>query len=105
MAVNFLSSTTMNVTGNLIGAPEQEAFCSYNGFMTQMFVIQTDYWVLLIAFCTCCILADYKRASSWLQDHRIFLASLPWAFSILWAGVGLGTAGYGDIGSCKLPPP
>ncbi|KAF5697523.1 G coupled receptor 1 [Fusarium mundagurra] len=99
MALNFLSSTAMNINGNEIGAPEQERFCSFNGFMTQVFVIQTDYWVLTIAMCTYVILAGYKSLSSWVQDQRIFLSCLPWALSLLWAGLGLKLAGYGDIGA------
>ncbi|CAM1511853.1 Fc.00g093660.m01.CDS01 [Cosmosporella sp. VM-42] len=99
MAANFISSTALNVAGKYIGAPEQATFCSFNGFMTQVFVIQTDYWVLTIAICTYIILADHKRMSSWIQDQRLFLSFLPWAFSVLWAGVGLKLAGYGDIGA------
>ncbi|KAF5686332.1 G coupled receptor 1 [Fusarium denticulatum] len=99
MALNFLSSTAMNINGNEIGAPEHQTFCSFNGFMTQVFVIQTDYWVLTIALCTYVILAGYKSLSSWVQDQRIFLSCLPWALSLLWAGLGLKLAGYGDIGA------
>lgn len=99
MAINFLASSSMNVSGRLIGAPEQTQFCSFNGYMTQVFVIQTDYWVLMIAVCTYFILADHKRLSSWVQDHRVFLWSLPWFFSILWSSIGVGVTGYGDIGA------
>jgi hypothetical protein len=101
MAINFLSSTAMNLTGRDIGDPQLHGFCSFNGFMTQVFVIQTDYWVLLIAVCTYFILADHKRAASWVQDHLLILASLPWIFSILWASIGLGVTGYGSIGACR----
>jgi hypothetical protein len=59
-----------------------------------------DYWVLIIAVSTFLILADYKHQSSWIQDHRIVLWILPWLFSVLWAAVGLGVVGYGDIGAC-----
>ncbi|KAH7169694.1 G protein-coupled glucose receptor regulating Gpa2-domain-containing protein [Fusarium flagelliforme] len=99
MALNFLSSTAMNINGKEIGAHEQESFCSFNGFMTQVFVIQTDYWVLTIATCTYVILAGHQSLSTWVQDQRIFLACLPWALSLLWASIGLKMAGYGDIGA------
>ncbi|KAF6524911.1 hypothetical protein HZS61_010706 [Fusarium oxysporum f. sp. conglutinans] len=99
MALNFLSSTAMNINGKEIGAPEHQTFCSFNGFMTQVFVIQTDYWVLTIAMCTYVILAGYKSLSSWVQDQRIFLSCVPWVLSLLWAGIGLKLAGYGDIGA------
>lgn len=102
MAVNFLSSTAMNISGRFIGSPKQSTFCTFNGFVTQVFVIQTDYWVFLIAFCTYVILADHKNISAWVQAQRIFLSCLPWTFSLLWAGIGLRMAGYGDIGACML---
>lgn len=98
MAINFSASAGMNVAGRFIGAPEQKGFCDFNGFVTQVFVIQTDYWVLTIAICTYFILADHKHAAAWVQDHRYFLFCLPWGLSCLWAGIGLGTAGYGNIG-------
>ncbi|KAJ2897191.1 hypothetical protein MKZ38_004874 [Zalerion maritima] len=98
MALNFSASAGMNVSGNYISEPAQKAFCDFNGFMTQVFVIQTDYWVLTIAVCTYFILADHKHASAWVQDRRYLLFAIPWVFSCLWAGVGLGTAGYGNIG-------
>ncbi|KAF2256060.1 hypothetical protein BU26DRAFT_573909 [Trematosphaeria pertusa] len=99
MAVNFLSSCAMNLSGRSIGDPSQKRFCSFNGFMTQFFVIQTDYWVLLIAVCTFLILANHKHMSSWIQEHRLVLWCLPWGFSALWAAIGLGLDGYSDIGA------
>src|SRR6187549_3857106 len=77
MAVNFLSSCAVNLSGNLLSDPKQKRFCSYNGFMAQFFVVQSkfacplfwkllwictnvptaDYWVLVIAVCTFLILA------------------------------------------------
>ncbi|KAK3305795.1 G protein-coupled glucose receptor regulating Gpa2-domain-containing protein [Chaetomium strumarium] len=99
MALNFLVSSSMNVGGRWIGAPENARFCSFNGFMTQVFVIQTDYWVLTIAICTYFVLADHKRSSSWVQDHLPVIWALPWLLSITWAAIGLGVTGYGDIGA------
>ncbi|UPL02985.1 hypothetical protein LCI18_013919 [Fusarium solani-melongenae] len=99
MAANFVLSTTSNIVGRDIAAPEQAALCSFNGFMTQVFVVQTDYWVFLISLCTYFILAGFKTPSSWVQDNRLILAALPWALSVTWAGIGLGTAGYGNIGA------
>ncbi|SPO01563.1 uncharacterized protein DNG_04236 [Cephalotrichum gorgonifer] len=99
MAFNFLLSSTMNVTGRLIGDPSQETFCSANGFLTQVFVVQTDYWVLTLAICTYFILADFKRPSYWVQDNVWILMAIPWVLSIAWASIGLALAGYGDIGA------
>ncbi|KAF2679966.1 hypothetical protein K458DRAFT_393235 [Lentithecium fluviatile CBS 122367] len=99
MAANFLSSCAVNLSGHSIGAPGQKRFCSFNGFMTQFFVVQTDYWVLTIAFCTFFILANFKHISSWIQEHRLILWCLPWGLSALWAGIGLGLDGYSDIGA------
>ncbi|KAF2869668.1 G protein-coupled glucose receptor regulating Gpa2-domain-containing protein [Massariosphaeria phaeospora] len=99
MAVNFLSSCAMNLSGHTIGDPRQQKFCSFNGFMTQLFVVQTDYWVLVIAICTFLILANYKHMSTWIQEHRVVLWLLPWGLSSLWAAIGLASAGYGNIGA------
>ena len=99
MAFNFLLSSSMNVGSRWIGAPEQARFCSFNGYMTQVFVIQTDYWVLTIAVYTYIVLTDQKTWSSWLHEHPVLPWTLPWVLSVLWASIGLGVTGYGDIGS------
>lgn len=91
----------MNLNKHYIQAPEQATFCNFNGFMTQVFVVQTDYWVLTISICTYLILADHKHLTSWVQDHEKVLFLIPWILSLLWAGLGLWLAGYGDIGACK----
>ena len=99
MALNFVISSSMNIGGRWIGAPEQAKFCSFNGYMTQVFVIQTDYWVFIIAIYTYFVLTDQKRCSSWIQTHPLVPWVLPWFLSVLWASVGLAITGYGDIGA------
>jgi hypothetical protein len=99
MAINFLMSSSMNVSGRWIGAPEQAGFCTFNGFMTQVFVIQTDYWVFIIAVYTYFVLTDLKRCSNWIQSHPWLPWVLPWLLSCVWASVGLAVTGYGDIGA------
>ncbi|KAG9238638.1 G protein-coupled glucose receptor regulating Gpa2-domain-containing protein [Amylocarpus encephaloides] len=99
MALNFLISSSVNLHGPSIGSPDLVDFCSFNGFMTQVFVVQTDYWVLTIAICTYLILADHKRESTWAQDHRIVMWVLPWVISIVIGTLGLVLVGYGDIGA------
>lgn len=69
--------------------------------MTQLFVVQTDYWVLLIAICTYLLLADKKHASTWLEDHRLVIWIVPWSLATITAALGLGLIGYGNIGACK----
>jgi hypothetical protein len=118
MALNFLSSASINVHGSSIGASSMKGFCTFNGFMIQTFVVQSidtltfalsngankalaDYWVLVIASSTYLILANHKHMSNWIQTHRIVVWILPWALSILWASIGLGVVDYGDIGACK----
>jgi hypothetical protein len=88
----------MNISGRWIGAPEQARFCSFNGYMTQVFVIQTDYWVLLIALYTFVVLTDRKKWSAWLHEHLWLPWTVLWLLSVLWASIGLGVVGYGDIG-------
>ncbi|KAK1688305.1 hypothetical protein BDP55DRAFT_606715 [Colletotrichum godetiae] len=99
MAFNFLCSTAMNLSGRLIKDPQQASFCSLNGFMAQVFVIQTDYWVLTIGVCTFFILAGQKKRASWVQSHEVIIWGLPWISSVLWASIGLGAAGYKSIGA------
>ncbi|OCK80626.1 hypothetical protein K432DRAFT_281173, partial [Lepidopterella palustris CBS 459.81] len=99
MAINFMSSTAVNLSGHIISGKAEKPFCSFNGFMTQLFVVQTDYWVFTIALCTFLILANYKHQASWIQEHRIILWCLPWGLSTAWAAMGLGITGYGDIGA------
>ncbi|KXH44239.1 hypothetical protein CNYM01_07296 [Colletotrichum nymphaeae SA-01] len=99
MAFNFICSTTMNLSGRLIDDPEQTDFCKLNGFMAQVFVIQTDYWVLSIAICTFFILTGQRKRASWVQNHEVVIWGLPWFFSVLWASVGLGLNGYHSIGA------
>jgi hypothetical protein len=99
MALNFLLSSSMNVAGRWIGAPEQAQFCTFNGYMTQVFVIQTDYWVFIIAIYTYFVLTDQKRCSNWIQSHPLVPWVLPWILSVAWASIGLGITGYGDIGA------
>lgn len=60
-----------------------------------------DYWILLIAVYTFLVLADHKHNSSRIQEHKIVLWLIPWLLSIIWASIGLGVVGYGDIGACK----
>nr|XP_036583467.1 uncharacterized protein CTRU02_06593 [Colletotrichum truncatum]KAF6792510.1 hypothetical protein CTRU02_06593 [Colletotrichum truncatum] len=67
MAFNFLCSASLNIADRFIGAPQNARFCSYNGFITQIFVIQTDYWILLIAVCTYFILTGRRRPSAWID--------------------------------------
>ncbi|KAF4635556.1 hypothetical protein G7Y89_g2542 [Cudoniella acicularis] len=97
--MNFMSSSAVDLGGPNLGSPEAKTFCSFNGFMIQVFVVQTDYWVLTIALCTYLILANHKHQSSWIQEHRVIVWIFPWFLSALWAAIGLVVVGYGDIGA------
>ncbi|KAJ6780921.1 hypothetical protein PWT90_06829 [Aphanocladium album] len=99
MAINFMSSAAVNLSGQDIGSKECKKFCSFNGFMIQTFVDQTDYWVLSIAACTYIMLDDRKAVSQWIQTNRVIVWTIPWILSLLWATLGLTLAGYGDIGA------
>jgi len=41
MAINFLSSAATNLGGPNIGSKEMKAFCTFNGFMIEVFVVQS----------------------------------------------------------------
>lgn len=47
MALNFLSSTATNLSGRFIGASSMKSFCLFNGFMTQFFVVQSKFELLV----------------------------------------------------------
>ncbi|KAL5349678.1 hypothetical protein ACLOAV_004708 [Pseudogymnoascus australis] len=99
MAINFMSSAIVTIRGRDIGSEVEKPFCSFNGFMVQLFVAQTDYWVLAIAIYTYLILANHKHQSTWVQDHKLTIWVIPWFLSTLWASIGLAVVGYGDIGA------
>ena len=65
-------------------------------------IILADYWIFIIAICTYLLLTDNKTQSAWIQDHRVILWALPWFFSLLCGGLGLGLIGYGYNGAYCL---
>jgi hypothetical protein len=101
MALNFMSSTAINLSGRFIGDPKLKGFCAFNGFMTQWFIVQTDYWVLMIATCTLFTVAGWKSQASWVQKHPLRVFSGPVIVSGIWACIGLGLHAYANIGACK----
>ncbi|ATY67085.1 Glucose receptor Git3 [Cordyceps militaris] len=88
MAINFLSSAAINLSGQNIGSKACKTFCSFNGFMIQTFVNQTDYWVLSIAVCTFVMVDDRKAVSRWIQNNKVVVWMIPWVLSLLWATLG-----------------
>jgi hypothetical protein len=46
MAMNYLLATARNLSGHNIGTPEEKKFCSFNGFMVEAFVNQSEITVL-----------------------------------------------------------
>ncbi|OOF93638.1 hypothetical protein ASPCADRAFT_7855 [Aspergillus carbonarius ITEM 5010] len=97
-AFNVVISTGLIVSGTEIWSPSLKPFCSFNGFMAQAFVVQTDYWILSIAVCTYLILMDHTRAASWVQNYRVILWCVPWGLSLMWALLGFVIVRYGDTG-------
>lgn len=90
----------MDLAHRELDAPGQKVFCAVNGFANEVFVVQQDYWVLLIAICTYILLTDNPHASAWIQSYQIVLMPLPWLLSIIWAWIGLQVSGgYQNIGS------
>jgi hypothetical protein len=65
-------------------------------------LLLADYWIFIIAICTYLLLTDNKKQSTWIQDHRVILWALPWFFSLLCGGLGLGLIGYGYNGAYCL---
>ncbi|KLU89282.1 hypothetical protein MAPG_08256 [Magnaporthiopsis poae ATCC 64411] len=99
-ASNTLISASMDLAHRELDAPRQSVFCAVNGFANEVFVVQQDYWVLLIAICTFILLTGSPIAGAWIQSHQIFLMPLPWLMSVIWAWLGLQVSGgYQSIGS------
>lgn len=54
MAINFLSSSSLNLSGSNIDDDNLESFCNFNGFMVQVFVVQSAYPIserIYVPFC------------------------------------------------------
>lgn len=56
----------------------------------------------MVAICTFIMLADFRTQSNWIQSHRWVIWGLPWGLSAVWAAIGLGVSGYGNIGACRF---
>jgi hypothetical protein len=118
MAINFLSSASVNLAGHNIGTPLEKTFAVsmdlpsrfsrykvdylYGSIVTCADLLEADYWVLIIAVCTYLILASHKHQSALIQDHKIVVWVLSWFFSMLWASVRTTVVRYSDIRACKL---
>jgi len=44
--MNYLLTTARNLSGHNTGTPEERKFCSFNGFMVEAFVNQSEINVL-----------------------------------------------------------
>lgn len=69
--------------------------------MVQLFVTQSDYWILTIAIYTFIIVTGQKQTAAWIDNHQPVVLAIPWALSLISAGVSLTITSYNDIGSCK----
>ncbi|KAK6529686.1 hypothetical protein TWF281_008849 [Arthrobotrys megalospora] len=98
MALNFMFSSGWNVAGGDLALEASKTACSVNGFLTQVFVVQTDWWVLVIAIATYIILGNFKAQSQFIQTHVWIPWVGPWVLSIIIAVVCHLVLGYGYIG-------
>ncbi|KAF3130718.1 hypothetical protein TWF594_010242 [Orbilia oligospora] len=98
MALNFMFSAGWNVAGGDLALEESRTACSVNGFLTQVFVVQTDWWILVIAIATYIILGNFKTQSQYIQTHVWIPWVGPWVLSIIIAAICHGVLGYGYIG-------
>ncbi|KAK6340729.1 hypothetical protein TWF696_009053 [Orbilia brochopaga] len=98
MALNFMASSGMHVNGGDLALEENQTACTVNGYLTQIFVVQTDYWILIIAIATYILLGSMKNASHFIQRHAWLPWLPPWILSIGIAVVCEETIGYGYIG-------
>ncbi|KAK6510817.1 hypothetical protein TWF506_009912 [Arthrobotrys conoides] len=98
MALNFMFSAGWNVAGGDLALEESRTACSVNGFLTQVFVVQTDWWILVIAIATYIILGNFKTQSQFIQTHVWIPWVGPWVLSIIIAAICHAVLGYGYIG-------
>ncbi|KAJ6262445.1 hypothetical protein Dda_3253 [Drechslerella dactyloides] len=98
MAANFMVSSGIHINGGDLALEQYKTTCTVNGFLTQVFVVQTDHWILVIAIATYIILGNLKTASHFIQTHTWIPWLPPWVFSIVVAVVCQVTLGYGYIG-------
>ncbi|KAK6529033.1 hypothetical protein TWF694_004253 [Orbilia ellipsospora] len=98
MAINFLWASGIHVAGGDLALPKNNTTCNVNGFLTQLFVVQTDWWILVIAIATYIILGNFKAASQYIQSNIWIPWLPPWIMSIIIALVCQLALGYGYIG-------
>ncbi|KAF3942021.1 hypothetical protein ABW19_dt0200045 [Dactylella cylindrospora] len=99
MALNFMVSSGIDVGGGDLGSADSKAACDATGFLTQVFVVQTDYWILIIAIATYIILGNFKGASHFIQTNAWLPWVPPWIISVVMAIVCQEILGYGYIGA------
>ncbi|ODQ55528.1 hypothetical protein SAICODRAFT_46048, partial [Saitoella complicata NRRL Y-17804] len=99
VALNFMVSAAVSVNQEAGGETELKGkFCTANGAFTQWFIVQSDYWVLVIALCTYAVFRP-PGPTSLLRRALPYLLHLPYTLSLLQSILGATLVGYVDVGS------
>ncbi|KAH8147060.1 uncharacterized protein LAJ45_08859 [Morchella importuna] len=99
LSLNFLFSTAFQMSGRVINQQDHPKLCSTSGFLTQLFVVQTDYWALTIAINTWIMVGWGGKYAKFIRDSVGVIWAIPWLLSITCASVSLALVGYGDVGA------
>ncbi|KAL5940621.1 hypothetical protein ACKVV1_008288 [Pyricularia oryzae] len=98
-AVVILVPAALDLANQPLTAASNYSACVCDGFMVQLFVTQSDYWILTIAIYTFIIVTGQKQTAAWIDNHQPVVLVIPWALSLISAGVSLTITSYNDIGS------
>ncbi|BFZ61957.1 hypothetical protein YB2330_003035 [Saitoella coloradoensis] len=99
VALNFMVSARVSMNQEARGEIELKGkFCTANGVFTQWFIVQSDYWVLVIALCTYAVFRP-PGPTSLLRRALPYLLHLPYTLSLLQSILGATLIGYIDVGS------
>lgn len=98
-ALDILVPAVMDLRHQSLDKHSDYNGCLANGFIVQLFVTQSDYWVLMIAIYTCIIVTGQRHIAAWMHSHQLIVMGIPWAISLTSAGVSMSFANYDDIGS------
>ncbi|KAI6380798.1 hypothetical protein MCOR25_001472 [Pyricularia grisea] len=98
-AVVILVPAALDLANQPLTAISNYSACVCDGFMVQLFVTQSDYWILMIAIYTFIIVTGQNQTAAWIDNHQIIVLAIPWAISVTSASVSLTISSYNDIGS------
>ncbi|KAK6506002.1 hypothetical protein TWF506_010928 [Arthrobotrys conoides] len=86
------------MTGRGASSPSNGAFCSANGFLTQLFFAQIDVWQVTIALITLLMLSGPSMVLKWIRENVWAVWLFPWLVSLIAAFFAFGFWDYANVG-------